>query len=108
MYVTHFQEAVRRMHPFPILERFVDKDVVVKGKLCVKANSQVYSLSPAAIGACYGHILSPLLRLAPATGIFSLPFCDWRLLRAYSLAAPLSERAPLFGEFATASVEAVP
>eukprot|EP00976_Prorocentrum_cordatum_P008558 170794-Prorocentrum_minimum.AAC.4 len=25
-------------------------------------------LSPSAIGACYGYILSPLLRLVPATG----------------------------------------
>eukprot|EP00976_Prorocentrum_cordatum_P029709 604961-Prorocentrum_minimum.AAC.1 len=30
-------------------------------------------------------ILSPLLRLVPATGIFSLSFCDWCLLWVYSL-----------------------
>eukprot|EP00976_Prorocentrum_cordatum_P083467 1185262-Prorocentrum_minimum.AAC.1 len=34
-----------------------------------------------AISACYGYILSPLLRLVTATGIFSLPFCDWYPLR---------------------------
>eukprot|EP00976_Prorocentrum_cordatum_P090559 1188175-Prorocentrum_minimum.AAC.1 len=28
-------------------------------------------------GVCYGYILSPLQRLVPATGIFSLPFRDW-------------------------------
>eukprot|EP00976_Prorocentrum_cordatum_P101855 1192816-Prorocentrum_minimum.AAC.2 len=38
-----------------------------------------------AIGARYGYILSPLLRLVPATGIFSLPFYDWCPLRVYSL-----------------------
>eukprot|EP00976_Prorocentrum_cordatum_P096445 1190568-Prorocentrum_minimum.AAC.4 len=59
---------------------------------------RVYSLSPCAIGACYGYILSPVVRLVPATGmlhsldwclpatgIFSLPLCDWCLLRVYSL-----------------------
>eukprot|EP00976_Prorocentrum_cordatum_P088705 1187432-Prorocentrum_minimum.AAC.4 len=46
---------------------------------------RVYSLSPSAIGARYGYILSPLPRLVPATGIFSLPFRDWCLLRVYSL-----------------------
>eukprot|EP00976_Prorocentrum_cordatum_P106507 1194466-Prorocentrum_minimum.AAC.3 len=29
---------------------------------------RIYSLSPSAIGARYGYILSPLLRLVPATG----------------------------------------
>eukprot|EP00959_Pyramimonas_sp_CCMP1952_P468821 9493863-Pyramimonas_sp.AAC.1 len=43
-----------------------------------------YILSPCAIGACYRYILSPLVRLAPAAGIFSLPLCDWRLLRVRS------------------------
>eukprot|EP00976_Prorocentrum_cordatum_P066533 1178351-Prorocentrum_minimum.AAC.1 len=38
---------------------------------------RVYSVSPCAIGACYGYIPSPLLRLVPATGIFPLPLCDW-------------------------------
>eukprot|EP00976_Prorocentrum_cordatum_P054007 1089321-Prorocentrum_minimum.AAC.1 len=62
-----------------------------------------YSLSPCAIGARYGgllvssgrapgarygsivHILSPFARLVPATGIFSLPLCDWCPIRVYSL-----------------------
>eukprot|EP00959_Pyramimonas_sp_CCMP1952_P130837 2735812-Pyramimonas_sp.AAC.1 len=35
--------------------------------------------------ACYGYILSPLPRLVPAAGIFSLPFCDWCPLRVFSL-----------------------
>eukprot|EP00959_Pyramimonas_sp_CCMP1952_P301698 6312595-Pyramimonas_sp.AAC.1 len=35
-----------------------------------------YILSPSAIGARYGYIFSPLLQLVPATGMFSLPFCD--------------------------------
>eukprot|EP00976_Prorocentrum_cordatum_P100816 1192382-Prorocentrum_minimum.AAC.2 len=30
-----------------------------------------------------GNVLSPLLRLVPATSIFSLPFCDWCPLRVY-------------------------
>eukprot|EP00959_Pyramimonas_sp_CCMP1952_P191107 3996228-Pyramimonas_sp.AAC.1 len=34
---------------------------------------RVYSLSLSAIGARYGYILSPLLRLVPATGVFSHP-----------------------------------
>eukprot|EP00976_Prorocentrum_cordatum_P115024 1195940-Prorocentrum_minimum.AAC.3 len=34
---------------------------------------RAYSLSPSAIGARYGHILSPLPRLVPATGVFSRP-----------------------------------
>eukprot|EP00976_Prorocentrum_cordatum_P086036 1186347-Prorocentrum_minimum.AAC.5 len=37
------------------------------------------------MGARYGYILSPLLRWVPATGIFSLPFCDGCPLRVYSL-----------------------
>eukprot|EP00976_Prorocentrum_cordatum_P101374 1192603-Prorocentrum_minimum.AAC.1 len=41
----------------------------------VTTAKRVYSLSPSVIGARYGYILSPLLRLVPATGIFSLPFC---------------------------------
>eukprot|EP00976_Prorocentrum_cordatum_P088238 1187230-Prorocentrum_minimum.AAC.4 len=41
------------------------------------AGCGLYSLSPSAIGARYGYILSPLLRLVPDAGIFSLPFCDW-------------------------------
>eukprot|EP00976_Prorocentrum_cordatum_P104031 1193711-Prorocentrum_minimum.AAC.3 len=44
-----------------------------------------YSLSPSAIGVRYGYILSPLLRLVPATGRFSLPFCDLCALRVDSL-----------------------
>eukprot|EP00976_Prorocentrum_cordatum_P070170 1179822-Prorocentrum_minimum.AAC.5 len=43
----------------------------------------IYSLSPFAIGARYRYILSPLLRLVPATGVFSLPFCDWCPRRAF-------------------------
>eukprot|EP00959_Pyramimonas_sp_CCMP1952_P241832 5054564-Pyramimonas_sp.AAC.1 len=37
------------------------------------------------LSARYGYILSPLLRLVPAAGIFSLPSCDWCPLRVYSL-----------------------
>eukprot|EP00959_Pyramimonas_sp_CCMP1952_P399667 8373806-Pyramimonas_sp.AAC.1 len=44
-----------------------------------------YSLYPSAIGTRYGYILSPLLRLVPATGIFSRPVCDWYPLRVFSL-----------------------
>ena len=43
------------------------------------SRQQVCSLSPCAIGARYGYILSPLPRLVPVTGIFSLP---WRLVPA--------------------------
>ena len=35
------EPAMRRMHPFPIFERWVDKDVVVKGRIAVRANTQV-------------------------------------------------------------------
>ena len=38
---------------------------------CLVSTSGVYSLSPSAMGARYGYILSPFLRLGPATGIFS-------------------------------------
>eukprot|EP00959_Pyramimonas_sp_CCMP1952_P366779 7681849-Pyramimonas_sp.AAC.1 len=57
------------------------------GKMGHEANNNrlVYSLSPTAIGARYGYILSPLLQLVPATGIFSLPYCNWCPLRVYSL-----------------------
>eukprot|EP00959_Pyramimonas_sp_CCMP1952_P239812 5011486-Pyramimonas_sp.AAC.1 len=41
------------------------------------ATGQVYSLSPSAIGARCRYILSLLLRLVPAAGIFCLPFRDW-------------------------------
>eukprot|EP00976_Prorocentrum_cordatum_P048954 988114-Prorocentrum_minimum.AAC.2 len=37
------------------------------------------------MGARYGYILSPLLRWVPATGTFSLLFCDWCPLRVRSL-----------------------
>eukprot|EP00959_Pyramimonas_sp_CCMP1952_P062835 1314001-Pyramimonas_sp.AAC.1 len=47
------------------------------------ALSPIFSLP--VIGVCYGYIHSPLLRLVSATGIFSLPFCDWCLLRVHSL-----------------------
>ena len=33
--------AMRQMHPFPIFERWVEKDVVVRGKVAVRANTQV-------------------------------------------------------------------
>jgi hypothetical protein len=33
--------AMRLMHPFPIFERFVEKDIVIKGKVEVTAGSQV-------------------------------------------------------------------
>eukprot|EP00959_Pyramimonas_sp_CCMP1952_P088114 1843367-Pyramimonas_sp.AAC.1 len=46
-----------------------------------KRKDQVDALSPSASGARYGSVLSPLTRLGPATGIFSLPFRDWCLLR---------------------------
>eukprot|EP00976_Prorocentrum_cordatum_P096955 1190793-Prorocentrum_minimum.AAC.1 len=49
--------------------------------------AQVYSLSPSAIGARYGYILSPLPRLVPATGIFSLPFRDGCPLRMLLVAS---------------------
>ena len=58
----------------------------------------VYSLSPSTIGGRYGYILSPLVRLmpamgifsplvrlVPAMGIFSLPFYDGCPLWVYSL-----------------------
>ena len=35
------EPAMRRMHPFPIFERYVDQDVVVKGKVAVRAKTQV-------------------------------------------------------------------
>eukprot|EP00959_Pyramimonas_sp_CCMP1952_P366624 7678366-Pyramimonas_sp.AAC.1 len=47
---------------------------------------RVYSLSPSAIGARYGYILCPFLRLVPATGIFSLP-C-WRILPLHTTHDP--------------------
>eukprot|EP00959_Pyramimonas_sp_CCMP1952_P198429 4150649-Pyramimonas_sp.AAC.1 len=42
-------------------------------------------ITPTAFGARYGYILSPLTRLVPAKGIFSLPLRDWCPLRVYSL-----------------------
>eukprot|EP00976_Prorocentrum_cordatum_P082000 1184641-Prorocentrum_minimum.AAC.2 len=53
-----------------------------------------------ASGARYGYILSPLLRLVPAMGIFALPFYDRFPLWAYSLSpcaigAPSCTRPPL-------------
>eukprot|EP00976_Prorocentrum_cordatum_P080504 1184006-Prorocentrum_minimum.AAC.1 len=44
------------------------------------------------------YILSPLVRLAPATGIFSLPLCDWYLLRTYSLPSGQEWRSVCTGE----------
>jgi cytochrome P450 len=35
------EAAMRQMHPFPIFERWVEKDVVVRGNVAVKANTQV-------------------------------------------------------------------
>ena len=35
------EAAMRRMHPFPIFERWVNKDVVVRGKTRVRAGTQV-------------------------------------------------------------------
>ena len=35
------EEAMRRMHPFPIFERWVERDVVVRGEVAVRANTQV-------------------------------------------------------------------
>ena len=35
------EPAMRRMHPFPIFERWVDKDVVVDGRIAVRADTQV-------------------------------------------------------------------
>ena len=32
---------MRRAHPFPIFERWVSKDVVVRGRTAVKAGTQV-------------------------------------------------------------------
>eukprot|EP00976_Prorocentrum_cordatum_P100929 1192421-Prorocentrum_minimum.AAC.1 len=55
---------------------------------------QVYSLSPSAIGARYGYILSTLPRLVPVTGIFSLPFRDWCPLR-HALKRPESSDRPI-------------
>ena len=37
----NLEAAMRQMHPFPIFERWVDKDVVVRGKVAVRANTQV-------------------------------------------------------------------
>eukprot|EP00959_Pyramimonas_sp_CCMP1952_P377181 7900224-Pyramimonas_sp.AAC.1 len=44
-----------------------------------------YSLSPSTIGAHCRYILSPLPRLVPVTGTFSLPFRDWCPLWVHSL-----------------------
>eukprot|EP00959_Pyramimonas_sp_CCMP1952_P328753 6882976-Pyramimonas_sp.AAC.1 len=46
---------------------------------------EVISPTPSVIGARYGYFSSPLLRVVPATGIFSLPFCDRCPIRVYSL-----------------------
>ena len=35
------EAAMRRMHPFPVFERWVDEDVVLKGKVVVRAKTQV-------------------------------------------------------------------
>ena len=35
------EEAMRRMHPFPIFERWVERDVVVRGRVAVRAQTQV-------------------------------------------------------------------
>eukprot|EP00976_Prorocentrum_cordatum_P090371 1188093-Prorocentrum_minimum.AAC.1 len=51
----------------------------------VSPGEQTYILSPFTIGARNGYIISPLSRLVPATGIFSLPFRDWCPLWVYFL-----------------------
>eukprot|EP00976_Prorocentrum_cordatum_P073431 1181094-Prorocentrum_minimum.AAC.3 len=43
-----------------------------------------------AAGVYSGLIFSPLLRLVPATGIFSLPFCDWCLGTCRVFPRPIS------------------
>eukprot|EP00976_Prorocentrum_cordatum_P076752 1182427-Prorocentrum_minimum.AAC.1 len=53
--------------------------------MCDWCPLRVYSLSPCAIGARYGYIPSPHVRLVPAMGVFPLPMCDWCQLRVYSL-----------------------
>ena len=35
------EAAMRQMHPFPIFERFVEKDVVLKGRVVVRGGTQV-------------------------------------------------------------------
>eukprot|EP00976_Prorocentrum_cordatum_P043021 872107-Prorocentrum_minimum.AAC.1 len=50
-----------------------------------------YSLSPCAIGARRGYMLSPLARFVPAAGTFSLPFRDWCPLRDLKIDAWLEK-----------------
>eukprot|EP00976_Prorocentrum_cordatum_P094844 1189950-Prorocentrum_minimum.AAC.1 len=52
------------------------------------AVGQVYSLSPSAIGACYGYILSPLLRLVARR---SLRGGGGRVNRKRLITAPLND-----------------
>ena len=40
------EAAMRQMHPFPIFERWVEDDVVVRGKVAVKAGTQVREMQP--------------------------------------------------------------
>lgn len=35
------EDAIRRLHPFPILERYIDSDIVHNNTVVVKADTQV-------------------------------------------------------------------
>jgi cytochrome P450 len=80
------EDAVRRMHPFPILERYVDCDIVHNNVVVVRAHTQVmmfvsdfqryqyqWNIFGGGSRVCAGtHIALPVLRLMKA-GLASLP-----------------------------------
>eukprot|EP00976_Prorocentrum_cordatum_P060355 1175861-Prorocentrum_minimum.AAC.2 len=53
------------------------------------------ALYPHAIGSRYGRLLSTLTRLAPTTGVCSLPSRDWLPLRAYATIVTVTPRCDL-------------
>jgi hypothetical protein len=47
------EAAVRKMHPFPVFERYTDKDVIFNGRLVVQAHSQVIMFTNDWVNSAY-------------------------------------------------------
>jgi hypothetical protein len=91
------EDAIRKMHPFPILERFVDKNIVANGEILVKAPVHVlmfmsdlvnhdfaWPLFGGGARICAGqHLAMPLIRTIHNT-LNSAPNYDPCLNHKYS------------------------
>ena len=59
------ENAMRRMHPFPIFERYVDRDVLIRGKVVVRAHTQVIMFTTDFASTRYRNAQWPVFGAGP-------------------------------------------